>query len=325
MAFASFQEYMDHKKKVKNKPSTEQVPDYHGPQDSKPEKEKKHKDAGGKGQVGAASGYKSSTSPVDPNKGGKDKGGKGFANEGDKSLKYEPGKESLGKSEGGVPGGKSLSGWPKTKTQEWVDGNKGASLSEFTKKLKSELNESDCDKNAYATVRNVIELCQCNKKYVENLVREMKRNDLLSLLVTEMFRHQEVVAEARKLSEKLAAPMHDDDEKLHNDIDGEMDMPNDMNGDDMGDGSDMDISSDDDDMDHEDMGDDMGDEGDEMGMGDDMGSALGEPEGGGMGDAMPKLKKKKKHPHAAHALNAMQGPPAPMDAPMMMKKKMKKG
>ena len=346
MAFASFQEYMDHKKKVKNKPSIEQVPDYHGPQDTKPDKEKKHKDAGGKGQVGTASGYKSSTSPVDPNKGGKDKGGKGFADEGDKALKYEPGdgwfggKNGVSKSEGGVPGGKSIAGWTKTKTQEWVDGNKGTSLSEFTKRLKSELKESDCDKNAYSTVRNVVELCQCNKKHVESLVREMKRNNLLSSLVTEMFRHQEVVAEARKLSEKLAAPMHDDEEDLHNDIDGEMDVPDDMGGEDMGDGSDMDISSDDD-MDHEDMGDDMGDEdemggddmggddmGDEMGMGgDDMGSALGGPEGGGMGDDMPMLKpkKKKKHPHAAHALSAMQGPPAPMDAPMMMKKKMKKG
>lgn len=342
MAFASFQEYMDHKKKVKNKPSIEQVPDYHGPQDTKPDKEKKHKDAGGKGQVGTASGYKSSTSPVDPNKGGKDKGGKGFADEGDKALKYEPGdgwfggKNGVSKSEGGVPGGKSLAGWPKTKTQEWVDSSKGESLSEFTKKVKDELTESDCAKNAYSTLRNVVELCQCNKKYVENLVREMKRNDLLSTLVTEMFRHQEVIAEAKKLTEKLAPPMHhhDDEEedKLHNDIDGEMDMPDEMDGDDLGmggeeddigDGSDMDISSDDD-MGGDDMGGDMGDE---MGMGGDDGSALGEPEGGdtgGMDMPMPK-KKKKKHPHAAHALSAMSGPPAPMDAPMMMKKKMKKG
>lgn len=337
MAFASFQEYVDHKNKVKNKPSIEQVPDYHGPQDAKPDKEKKHKDAGGKGQVGAASGYKSSTAPVNPNK-----GGKGFADEGDKALKYEPGngwyggKDGVSKSEGGVPGGKSVATWPKTKTQEWVDDNKSVSLSEFTKKIKDQLAESDCNKNAYDTIRNVVELCQCNKKYVENLVREMKRNDLLSPLVTEMFRHQEVIVEAKKLTEKLAPPMHHDDEenKLHNDIDGEMDMPDDMGGDDMGDddlgmggeeddmgdGSDMDISSDEDEM----GGDDMGDE---MGMGGDNGSALGEPEGGDMGGMdMPMLKKKKKkHPHAAHALSAMSGPPAPMDAPMMMKKQMKKG
>jgi len=309
MAFTSFEEYLDHKNKLKGKPSVEKVPDYHGPQDTKPSKEKKHKDSGGSGQVGDAKGYKPANSAVDPNKNKKD--GKGFADEGDKSLKYEPGevwvggKDGVSKSTNGMPGGKNVSTWPKTKTQEWIDNTKGESLSEFTKRLKSELTETDCAKNAYSTIRNVVELCQCNPKYVANLVREMKRNDLFGVL-----------------TEAIAPPMHDDEEEEEmSDIDGEMDAPED----DMGDGSDMDISSDEDDMDHEDMGDDMGDEDD---MGDDMGddSALGEPEGGmggGMGGDMP-MPKKKKHPHASHALSAMKGAPAPMDAPMMMKKKMKK-
>lgn len=304
MAFASFQEYLDHKNKVKNDPKIEKVADYHGPQDSKPAKEKKHKDAGGSGQVGETKGYKPSNSPVDPNKGKKN--GKGFADEGDKSLKYEPGDTKTDKSAGGVPGGKNVSGWPKTKTQEWVDRNKGVPMSEFTKRMQQEVGD-DCSENAYATIRNVVELCQCNNKYVKNLVREMKRNDLLPLL-----------------SEAIAPPIHDDEEDEEmSDLSGEMDSP-----DDMGDGSDMDISSDDDEFgDEMDNEDDMGDMGDDMGgdMGDE-GSALGEPEGDMGGDMpMPKPKKKKKHPHAAHALSAMQGPPAPMDAPMMMKKKMKKG
>lgn len=303
MAFASFQEYLDHKNKVKKEPKTETVPDYHGPQDSKPAKEKKHKDAGGSGQVGETKGYKPSNSPVDPNKSKKD--GKGFADEGDKALKYEPGKEKTDKSQGGVPGGKNVSSWPKTKTQEWIDSTRGVPMSEFTKRMQQEVGD-ECSENAYATIRNVVELCQCNNKYIKNLVREMKRNDLLSLL-----------------SEAIAPPLHDDEEEM-SDIDGEMDAPED----DMGDGSDMDISSDDEFGDEMDNEDDLGDMDDDMGMGDDEGSALGKPEGGDMGSDMPMpmpKKKKKKHPHASHALSAMQGPPAPMDAPMMMKKKMKKG
>jgi len=318
MAFSSFQEYMDHKNKVKNDPKIEKVADYHGPQDTKPAKEKKHKDAGGSGQVGETKGYKPSNSPIDPNKGKKD--GKGFADEGDKALKYEPGevwvggKDGVSNSKNGVPGGKNVSTWPKTKTQEWVNKNKGVSMSEFTKRMQQEV-EDECGNNAYATIRNVVELCQCNNKYINNLVREMKRNDLLPLL-----------------SEAIAPPLHKYDDEM-NDIDGEMDAPEGDMDDDMGDGSDMDISSDDDMGDEMDNEDDLGDMGDDMGddmsddMGDDEGSALGKPEGD-MDMPMPKPKKKKKHPHAAHALNAMQGPPAPMDAPMdapmMMKKKMKK-
>ena len=318
MAFSSFQEYLDHKNNLK-KPAVKKVADYDGPKDTKPAKEKKDKDAGGAGQVGETKGYTPATSPVDPNKNKKD--GKGFADEGDKALKYEPGdiwvggKDGVSKTTNGIPGGKNVSTWPKTKTQEWVDKNKDIPMSEFAKRMQQEVGD-ECGKNAYATIRNVVELCQCNNKYIENLVREMKRNNLLPLL-----------------SEAIAPPIHqnDEDEDEMNDINGEMDSP-----DDMGDGSDMDISSDDDmgDGSDDDMGDgsdmdissddDMGD-GSDMGMGDE-GSALGKPEGGDMGSdmPMPKSKKKKRHPHAAHALSAMQGPPKPMDTPMMMRKRMKK-
>ena len=281
MAFASFKEYLDHKNKLKEKPEVEKVPDYHGPQDSKPAKEKKHKEAGGSGQVGETKGYTPSTSPVDPNKNKKD--GKGFADEGDKALKSDDmGEVKDGASVNGIPGGKNLGGWAKTKTQEWVESTKGASMAEFTQKLKQEI-ASDCSENAYAKIRNVVELCKCNNKYIENLIREMKRNDLLPLL-----------------SEAIGPPIHADDEEM-SDIDGEMDAPEDM-----GDEEGLD------DMSDEDMGDEN------------MGSALGEPEGD-MSSDMPMPKpKRKKHPHASKALKAMQGPPAPMDAPMMMKKKMKK-
>ena len=93
MSYKNFNEYLNEKNKVA-KTKIEKVPDYHGPKDSAPPKEKKHKDAGGKGPVGSAKPYKGGTDAKNPNK-----SEKGFADSGDKSLKYTPKVDKAGKKD----------------------------------------------------------------------------------------------------------------------------------------------------------------------------------------------------------------------------------
>ena len=94
-------------------------------QEAKPAKEKKHKDAGGKGQVGEPKPYHPTATAKDPNKG---KLSGGFAEKGEKSLKYKPDTDVPQKV---GEGGKKKATWPKTKTQEWVDRTKDMSLAEL--------------------------------------------------------------------------------------------------------------------------------------------------------------------------------------------------
>jgi len=302
MAHMKFQEYLDRNKKLKTSSTVKQIADFEGSIETKPAKEKKHKDAGGKGQDGEVKPYKGGTDAKDPNKG---KLGDGFAHKGDSKLKYEPGygwyggKNGVSKDENGVPGGKKQATWPKTKTQGWVDRTKGMSLAEFTKTVRTEalkgLDECACQESPHNSIKETIAVCKCNQKYVSALVREMKRNGLFGKLVKEMVDHPEtfkalaILMErdemyarrlAKAMNEMVAPPMGD--ENGGGDIGGPpmhkmkkkkliphpgmMGMDDDDMG--MGDDEEMphpDDMHDDDDMDDEDMGDDMGDEDDDLG------------------------------------------------------------
>lgn len=333
MAHMKFQEYLDRNNKLKTSGTVKQIADFEGSVDTKPAKEKKHKDAGGKGQDGEVKPYKGGTDAKDPNKG---KLGDGFAQKGDAKLKYEPGdgwyggKNGVSKSEEGVPGGKKQATWPKTKTQEWVDRTKDMSLAEFTKTVRAEamkgLDECACQESPHNSIKETIAVCKCNPKYVSALVREMKRNGLFGKLVKEMVDHPEtfkalaILMErdemyARKLAkamnEMVAPPMGD--EAGGGDIGGPpmhkmkkkkgLPHPDDMMGmgdDDMGEEMPHPDDMHDDNMGDEDMGDeDMGDEDDlgddDLGLGDDdMGDEDMGDEMGGDDDDM-----------------GMGGPPAP--------------
>lgn len=223
MKYEKFAEYLDRNNKLKTSGTVKQIADFEGKVDVKPAKEKKHKDAGGKGQSGEVKPYKGGTDAKDPNKG---KMGDGFAHKGDAKLKYEP-KTDVPAKVGA--GGKTAATWPKTKTQEWVDGTKGMSLAEFTKKIRSEalkgLDECACQEAPHNSIKETISICKCNQGYISALVREMKRNGLFGKLVKEMVNHPETfkalailmerdesyIRQLNKaMNEMIAPPMGDD-------------------------------------------------------------------------------------------------------------------
>ena len=320
MAHIKFQEYLDRNNKLNANGTVKTVADYEGKTDTKPVKENKHKDAGGKGQDGEIHPYKGGTDAKDPNKG---KLTDGFADKGDKNLKYQPKTDVPAKvGEGGV----KKATWPKTKTQEWVDRTKGMSLAEFTKTIRKEsldgLSECACQEAPHNSIKETVDVCKCNQKYVSALVREMKRNGLFGKLMKEMVTHPEtfkalaILMErdemyARKLAKAMnemvappmgdphgggdigGPPMHKPKKKKFPHPQMGMDDDMGMGGDDTDEGEPMphpDEMHDDDMGDEDDMGDDLGDDdmGDEGDMGDDdMGDDLGDDDLGLGGDDMP--------------------------------------
>ncbi len=280
MAHKTFQEYLDTKSKFSTKGKIEAKADYSGPKESAPKKENKHKDAGGKGQ-GQPKPYKGGKDAKDPNKGKLDGG---FADKGDKDLKYTPGDKEKGnfitggKEAAGVPGGKTVSSdWNKTKTQEWLNRTKGMSLAEFTKMIQKTTskgidkitNECACQESANDVVRQAVALANANQSVMITLVREMKRNKAFGKMVAEMLQHDEtykVMAHfmerdekyarrlVRAMNEMVGPPAHKDDIDDDDDDPSKPPHPEDMHGSD----DDMDMG----------MGDDdMGMGGDDMGLG----------------------------------------------------------
>ena len=271
MSYSTFQEYLTHKNKIA-KPKVEKVPDYTGPSNKLPPKENKHKDAGGCGQKGNIKPYKGGTNAKNPNK-----AEKGFADEGDKDLKYIP------------------------KTQEWVEQTKNMSLPSFTKMLREKtLSEDKNPMQSYTAIKTLTEMCQNDKNIISKLIREMKRSNLLETLVLEALNHPEsikLIKENKMFKKPLGPSMDDmatpnDDSEMHHDMDSEDDseMHHDMD-------SEND-SEEDEDMDSEDM--DSEDSSDS--------DSLGEPEGGKDLSMDSGNLPMHKHHHAHAALKKMKKP-----------------
>lgn len=296
MKHMKFVEYLDRNKKLKTSGTVKTVADFEGTVDSKPAKEKKHKDAGGEGQKGEAKPYKGGVDAKDPNKG---KNNDGFANKGGKELEYKP-KTDVPAKVG--EGGTKKASWPKTKMQEWLEKTKGLSLAEFTKSVRNEnvkgLDECACQ--PHNSIKDTVEACKCNKRQLSALVREMKRNDLFNSLFAEMVSHSESYAVLAKLmgkdesvakklvkalNEDVAPPMGDSlvpmkkKKPVLGDDMGDTDMDSDSE--EMGDEENMDMDSEEGDMDSD--SEEMGDS-EESEMGDDI---------GGDDTMMPPPKKKK--------------------------------
>jgi len=326
MTFKRFQEYMKDKKTLVEKPPIETVPSYKGPNPNSPEPEKFDKYAGGAG------GTKKSTKPYsndvskDPNK-----QEKGLAQEGDKDFIYEPSTD-VKKS---TYGGEELNSWPKSESvTEWLRKTRNMSNSKLIKEMKNE-------STSYGTIKEATEMCIKSKKSLEQLVMEMKRNNMFKKLIKELCRHEaaipciiEQVGGKSLLTKYLLeydqkGPEGEegeegiDDDEIYGDNESE-DMSDDEDHDDMSDDEDHDDMSDDED--HDDMSDDENhddedhddedhddedhddedhDDEDHDDMSDDMSdddSALDEPIGN-----------HSKHHHAKHALRKMGPPPSPND------------
>lgn len=312
MAHKTFQEYLDARNKLQNTGKEQQIADYIGPKASAPGKEKKHKHAGGHGQQGKPKPYAGTTTAKDPNKG---KNTDGFASKGDKKLEYQPHKGNKSTKKAGVPGGKEVASWPRTKTQEWLNSTKEMSLKEFTKHL----NECDCKGASSDSIREAVILAK-NDSAMVGLVREMKRQNNFNKFIIEAFKHEEAFAVlarlmeneqyakklVRAMNEIVAPPMSDDmdDEENPDEMGHDDDMEGEENPDDMGGDEEM---GHDDDMGDEENPDDMGGD-EEMGHDDDMDSH--DPMSG-LGHMPMSKKKKPKHKFHGHnhLMNALKGNP----------------
>lgn len=316
MAHIKFQEYLNRKGVLKTSGTVKTIADFEGEVDSKPPKEKKHKDAGGKGQDGEIKPYHAGGVAKDPNKG---KNTDGFAEKGDKKLKYEPNTD-VPKKVG--EGGKKTATWPKTESQEWLEKTRGMSLAEFTKTVRDEalngLDKCDC-KDPVTAVKEAVNVCKCNERYISALVREMKRNGLFGKFFTESLVHPEAFSVlaglmeqdesysrrlVRAMNEMVAPPMGEEEDELapEDELGGlggeedELGMEDDLDG--LGDEDELDLDG-------------------EGEMEDDLDAPM--PPHDKIGKIAPPKKKKK---HAAdHLLGAMKDTPSmhgPMKNAMMM-------
>jgi len=218
MAFKNFSQYLEDKinKPLAGKTKTEKVADYSGsapvapPKEIAPKTGDKEIKPGGAKQLGGAAPYKTQTRSAKTGIAGADKGFV-YAKSNIPPTEFDT-EIPQGKSYGGVPGGKPVSsafmskgdpGDPnqttgmtqKTSSQliglnseNFINKTKNLSLAEFTKKIHKDVQRgmNDCGcKAPNASIRETVEACKCNKKYVETLVREMKRNGLLKNFITE--------------------------------------------------------------------------------------------------------------------------------------------
>lgn len=191
MKHEKFLEYINRKGKVDKVAKIEKVASFNGKVDAAPVREKKSKEAGGHGQVSKPKKYKNGVDK-DPNAGQLKNG---LADKGDKSLKMNIADGNSGEF-------KKVA---KTKMQEWIDKTKNMSLAEFTQNLRKDsirgLEECDCQELPHNSIKETVNACKCNPKFISDLVREMKRNDLLEILTTEMIQHEKTLETLEKIME----------------------------------------------------------------------------------------------------------------------------
>lgn len=316
MSFKKFVNYVEERKDGVNakeglvgNPKVKVVADYDGPDPKKPTK--------GEGQ-GELNSYKSANG----NAAAKKPESGGFADMGDKSLKYTPDTEG-GDSKLTVLGKELKGEWPKLpKTEQFMRKTKNMSAQQFAEfmvkecsyKTSEDLPMVNAEKagpfhpHPSEAIRYVAALSSKDERVIEQLVNELKRNQVLgevfkaALEYPESYRELSALFEneegekraksfARALKEAVGPPMglkpgqEDDMDNPHPEMGDEMDdemgdeESDDMDDDDMDmdDEDDMDMHGADDDLDGDE--DDMDDMGDEE-MGDEMGDMGGEEEMG---------------------------------------------
>lgn len=217
-----FQEYINSKKKLVEKPSEDM--DYPDPIPERPEKSDMPKGEKG-GKVSVPAPYCASKQAQDPNK-KKDKGeGKGLADTGKKDKGYE------------LPDGdenkvvKSVWNNAKTKTESWLNSTKDLSLAEFINNIKDDITitESLCE-DKIGTIKEAVKIASLNENYLQGLVLEMHRSGEFEKFAEAILKYQEAFdvlgqivkknpLQAKWLSEAVAPSMNDDQES-------EDDVPN---------------------------------------------------------------------------------------------------
>lgn len=166
------------------------VADYDGPQPKSPEK--------GEGQDAPAP-YKAANGDVAAKK-----GEKGLADLGDKTLIYEP--DTKGGNSKFTALGKELESWPKAgklaKTEQFINDTKQLSARDFVKYMSKNIDlkdlptitafsEGQFHPNPTETFRYVSALAAQDKRYIENLVFDLKRAGTLGSLLEAALQHSE--------------------------------------------------------------------------------------------------------------------------------------
>jgi hypothetical protein len=116
---------------------------------------------------------------------GKDEGHpkyeKGFAQEGDKKLIYEPGDDKKTKE---------VATFPKTKTEQFIEDTHNLSNAAFVQYMSSQINPESI---------KAIQVVGANKNLVASVVLEIKKNGNFKELVKELFEQPEIYEELKSL------------------------------------------------------------------------------------------------------------------------------
>ncbi len=203
--FRRFTEYLNNKGKVQTKPEVDPEADT-GPSAAKTPGKPATKGKNWKSTVplaGTPHNYASSDKPVGKDFGMKPKGEtnkKGFADEGNKKLVYEPKTpKDFGKEGGTAQKNKS---WPKaaSNNEQFLAHTKAMTPAEFTQFVSEQAKVSadnlpPCSCDPVGASRYVAALANANDGIMETVVRELKRLGAFDKLVSEVFNHPEAYTE----------------------------------------------------------------------------------------------------------------------------------
>jgi hypothetical protein len=222
MAFKSYKEYLDNRGKLVSAPSTEEVPDYHGPSPKSPTAGEPQKILGEKGKLNDVKGPKKAKGGGGSYRSGKGGDMKpqtmepGLVQKGNKAEPHpkqgkpqaEGGKQVSSPWNGKVRGKHPYPADPNkklTKTEAFINATKDLSLSEFIQYMHAEC----CDMSdetlpmitAYApgkfhphppeVIKYIAALIKANPRILEMLIHEIKDQDSLSDLLGAAMDHPE--------------------------------------------------------------------------------------------------------------------------------------
>ena len=194
----SFKEYLSGNGKLVEKPTVDAKADYHGPDPKSPE--------GNPTPYRAANSGSSASSNRES----------GFGDMGNKSLKYEPKTDVTEKT---------VSSWPKTKTEGFLNETKNMSLAQFTKHM---IENCGCGQvvseelpgvTAYTTgkiqphppeaIKYVAVLANKNENILDNIVHEIKSTGSLGKLLKSLLQHPEAFSEfSALLGDEIDGPRY---------------------------------------------------------------------------------------------------------------------
>lgn len=200
--FKSFKEYLNQNGKMQDKPIVDPAADT-APKPTRTPPDPQKKGLGWQVPDSSSKGGKPAPYTAPGTEPGPQKGEKGFADQGDKKLVYEPTTKKPNPDEWNKE-----TTWPKSKTEQFIDTTKGMSLPKFAKQMIDSVKPGDdCPTifasreghfrpTAYEAIRYVAHLALTNEAVMESLIMEFVHTQGLGKLMEELFKHKESYEEA---------------------------------------------------------------------------------------------------------------------------------